>query len=210
MYLILLENHKAEFAEPIPEIYKILETNLAESIVEVYKALGGRTDPTSLESSSFDLQTSRFTLQLDEALHFNRYRLITLKSSIYDNLYGIDVEKYRMYCRKYEKECLKSGASKPFWSNKLAIQHFGHPEDFGDLSGNGAPGWKLLAFQEFLKDAFALQNNIKLMRIPIWEEIMFNKQLQKLKDLLLSPGQREAEVILNLIDRKLIRLYHLD
>ncbi len=208
--MILQENHKAEPAVTIKEIHKILETSMAEPILEGYKALGGLADPASLHSTSFDLQTSRFTLQLDEALHFNRYRFITLKSSIYDNLPGIDVDKYRMYCRKYEKECLKSGSSKPFWTNKLAEQHFGDPEDFGDLSGNGAPGWKLLAFQELLKDAYAAHNKVKLMRIPIWEELMFNKQLQKLKDILLSPGEREAEIILNLIDRKLIRLYHLD
>lgn len=174
---------------------------------QVYESLGGIGARPCIEIKGYQMTFGKFVVELDDQLHFNKYRLITLRNDIYEQLHGIDVNKFRMYCRKFEKECLKSGTSKGIWTNNQAEKCFGPAETPGDLGLNGASGWKLFAYQQFVKDLFAARHKVRLLRLSIWDEIMFNRQLIKLNDLLLNPGKEEAELLLKFIERKIIRLY---
>lgn len=189
--------HCKKMADPISQ----------EQLEQVYESLGGVGERPCVEIDGYQMTFGRFVVELDDQLHFNRYRLVTLRNDIYPNMHGVDLNKYRMYCRKHENECLKSGTAPGVWTSTTAEKHFGEAEEPGDLGLNGASGWKMIAYREFVKDLFASRNQIKLLRLSIWDEIMVNRQLIKLNDLLMSPADAQAELLLKYIERKVIRLY---
>lgn len=50
-------------------------------------------------------------LELDEYLHFNRYRLLTLESQLYKTLPAFPLQAYKDYCTRHEPQCYKAGRS---------------------------------------------------------------------------------------------------
>ncbi len=158
-----------------------------ESVLKIYHEMGG-------QNQQFPVRIARETLLIDEKLiividdhsHFNRYRLITLRSGIYSSLIGVDAEKYRRFCRMHEKECLKSGLLTENWANAKSIEYFGQPADPGDFFGNGSPGWKLKAFEDFMLDIIAMIKKMELIRISCYDTILQNGQLVRISKLLES------------------------
>ncbi len=156
-----------------------------ESALSIYQELGG-------QNQQFPVRIVRETLLIDEKLfiaiddhsHFNRYRSMTLRSDIYNSLKGVDAEKYRRFCRMHEKECLKSGLLTEKWANPKSIEYFGQPSDPGDFFGNGSPGWKLKAFEDFMLDLITLIKKMILVRISCHDSILVNGQLTRITKLL--------------------------
>lgn len=87
-------------------------------IKKIYKELGGCSDKIPLRIGNFDIkiQNNKY-LELDEQLHFNRYRLITLNSKLYVNCTFFNIDFYKNLCKVHEMDCLKSGGYGGKWKN---------------------------------------------------------------------------------------------
>lgn len=197
-------------AEEVDRTFKtgdLLKSFDKKAFLEVYCSLGGRLDNPEIIFSAPFMEFGRFCVLLDEPIHFNRYRAKTLRSSFYEGISSFPLMKYRTYCRKYEVECLKVGTSKPYWTNGEAERHFGSSQESGDLGLAGSSGWKLSALRDFAIDVMARQRKLRLLRMSVWDDLMVNKKLQKISDLLRSPDTTISESILNFVERKVVGLY---
>lgn len=174
---------------------------------EAYHALGAKGMAPEMSLKGYLFENTKFVLELDDRLTYNRYRLKTLRSDIYDSFPGINVERHRIYCNKFENECLKAGSAKGIWTNPESEAVFGKSEQPGDFGLNGSSGWKRMAMENFLKDLYARYKKLRLLRISVWDEILINKQLVKLVDLLSNPDKKTVEHILNHIERRVINLF---
>ena len=143
-----------------------------DQIKKIYNELGGCSNKISLWLCHVEikLQNDKY-LELDEQLHFNRYRLITLNSKLYVNCNLFNVDFYKDLCKNHEIDCLKSGGYAGKWKNNSTEKLFLKSSPFKDLNGNGSSRWKQRAFYDFIKDIFALENNKNLRRVSIWETI---------------------------------------
>jgi len=181
----------------------IAKTSFADEVLEVYHNLGGvQKLPIIRLPKKFILLENEVVLMLDEGLHFNRYRLQTFRSDFYHDLEDYPIEVYRNFCRKYEKECLKSGLAGKGWTFPFAEKHFGTPEERGFFSNNGAPAWKLRAFEDFLIDVCLHHNKKKFLRIPVYQQLMLNRKLIKINDILTAGDEEQRNAFLNYIERK--------
>ena len=88
--------------------FEIEYAGLDDEILDIYKKLGGIQESFPI-NYSWDIKYPDFIIELDEELHFNRYRLITLNSSIYNSYRYFSIGKYKEYCRLYENKCLSFG-----------------------------------------------------------------------------------------------------
>jgi hypothetical protein len=182
-------------------------TFLEKALLECYESLCGKADFPEIRFNVPFMEFGRFSVLLDEHIHFNKYRAKTLRSPFYESLSSFPLMKYKSYSRKYEVECLKAGTSNPAWTNPEAERHFGPSQRNGDLGLSGSAGWKLTAFKDFAIDLIARQRKIRLLRISVWDDLLINKKLTKFNELLISPGKAETELILKFVERKMIGLY---
>jgi hypothetical protein len=124
------------------------------------------------------LYEEKYYIFLEPDFHFNKYRLITLRSSLYDEkTLSFDLQKVRNFCRTKEREAAKSGFQKEIWSNSVAENIFGKAEDSGDFTGNGSSGWKLNALANYLFDFYALRKNLNLVRLTYYDVLMVQGNL---------------------------------
>jgi hypothetical protein len=207
LYKILKKSHSAEPPQDKLNLKSLFKSHWKDQVNKVYRDLGGTFDPALINVETYDLYTERFSLILDSPVSFNRYRLITLRSQVYEKLPGFDMEKLKLYCRKYERECIKTGLAYPYWTNALAEEHFGKAELPGDLIKNGAPGWKFKVYQDFLQDAYAAFTGKRLLRLSVWDEFLYQGKITRLNEVLLSPDAPSEEALLKYIERRIFKLY---
>ena len=168
--------------------------NNINKIKIIYDELGGCSDKIPLRIGNFDIKIeSNKYLELDEQLHFNRYRLITLNSDLYVNCHFFDKEFYKKLCKLHEIDCLKSGGYGGKWKNNSTEKLFKKSAPFKDLTGNGSSRWKQRAFYDFVKDVFALENKFILRRISIWETISNGILIKEILDKELSQHYEELK-----------------
>lgn len=171
---------------------------------EILVDLGGNGSIPLLEKLKFDFKIGRQLILWDDELHFHRYRLTTLKSSLYEELNFPFLESYKRLCRTYEKEALKSGMPQRIWNGPaVATSIFGPASEPGDFSGNGASGWKLLAYNSAQIDLQTRIHGYKLIRLNPYETIMTGGSLKRLDQLLVNPKEEQRAVIYNWLVRKL-------
>lgn len=177
-----------------------------ELLAEIFDSLGGSVFHLPLiERLKFDFKINRFLFIYDDAVHFNRYRSNTLKSNLYDTFSFAWSDAYKRLCRTFEKDCLKSGLQERIWFGPpIAEKVFGKSEEPGDLSGNGSSGWKLNAYNDAQYDLLTRLHGYKLIRIPVYENIMIGGSLKKIDDLLLNPKEENYQAIKNWLFRKLV------
>jgi hypothetical protein len=118
----------------------------------------------------WDLQFDRLVVELDEERHFNRYRAITLKADIYEELL-LPTAEYREFCDRHERDCLAAAGWRGNWTNLSAESEFGPAGPERQLDGPGSPRWKQRAFYDFVKDLAPLCLDMQLARLSIWETI---------------------------------------
>lgn len=184
---------------PFPDFNSILNSNYNDEVIRIYKELGGVEDVFPCNLRKWDLEFDNIPIELDEYLHFNRYRKITLSSSIYNELSSFPLDRYIFLCNKYENNCLKAGSYGGKWTNNSCEKQFGKPSNKGDLNGNGSPRWKQRAFYDFIKDLTPLLFNIPLVRISIWDELELNSRKILIKDILDDCDYFASDAINNLI-----------
>ena len=108
-------------------------------------------------------------IELDEELHFNRYRRITLEPDWMKSLPGRD--RYRTFATGREPECLAATWGQR-WTNVSSESLFGVADARGQFIANGAPRWKQRALYDAMKDAAALADDrIRLIRLATHDEI---------------------------------------
>ena len=141
----------------------------------LYRALGGIEPNPPYRPGSWDLAFyGGLVVELDEELHFNRYRAQTLDPSWAASLPWR--KPYLEFSRTYELQCLSAGRWGKRWTNPSCEVMFGPPTTSGDLEGAGAPRWKQRAFYDAFKDVAALHSStIRLSRISVWDTIGENR-----------------------------------
>ncbi len=171
---------------------------------EIYDDLDGTGELIILEKLKFDFKIQRNLILYDDELHFNRYRSITLRSDIYNEFNFSFSEGLKRICRTFEKDCLKVGLQVRIWSGSPMAKHcFGSPNEPGDFGGNGAPGWKLTAYNDAQYDLQTRLHGYKLIRINPYETLMTGGSLKRLDQLLINPKEEQAKAILNWFLRKI-------
>lgn len=176
---------------PYPKYDGIVSANYAEEVMRVYQALGGILDRFPDNVGSWDIVLNGAVIELDEERHFNRYRRVTLDSSIYDESLGFDWSDYIRYCEQNEQQCLKAASHGGYWTNDSCERQFGPPGSQGVLEGNGAPRWKQRAFYDFVKDLSPLVTRVQLIRVAIYERIKLPYADRSVADIL--DGQKPEE-----------------
>lgn len=149
-------------------------TDLGSEIQRVYKQLGGVLNSFPVNVGRWDLRVGAVAIELDEERHFNRYRLTTLKSSVYSNLPEFPLPSYRSYCVRREAQCLAAAKHGGYWSNASCIRQFGPKSSEGDLTPPGSPRWKQRAFYDFMKDLLPTICGTTLARVSIWDDVPVN------------------------------------
>jgi hypothetical protein len=189
---LLAEAGLPAWAEPSEKIHKPKwPKELAQQLQEVYEELQGKGDwrQISLEIPEGIVIANR-RLLIDDALHFNRYRAISLRADFYELLDAFPLANWRRYCRSEESACLKNGRLRERWTNPQAEQHFGTPAEPGDFTESGSPAWRMRAFQDALIDAAHVAGIQHVLRVSVHDRLLAEGQLQPLGKLLQS---RQAE-----------------
>jgi len=171
--------------------------------LQSYKALGGIQDVVPLRLGNWDMKFNGLIVELDEQRHFNRYRLITLDSPIYQQLPKFPLNLYREYCNKYEADCIKAGGYGGNWTNSSCEKQFGQSSMPNIMDENGSARWKQRAFYDFLKDVCILIHKVPLVRLSIWDEINTLERPRLLKDILKTNDFNEITSVKNLIKTRM-------
>lgn len=109
-------------------------------------------------------------IELDEQLHFNRYRAMSLTVEWARTLPWHD--DYLTYCRDREADCLADGRWGQRWTNPSCEKLFGSADPPGTFQGAGAPRWKQRALYDAIRDAVALAGTtVRLARLAIYDKV---------------------------------------
>lgn len=202
-----LESGEISFEEAFsfPVNDKLLDHKAVGLLHQAYEALGGIGEAVCLSHLKFDFKIDRFLFLYDGESHFNRYRLNTFKTEVYGSFTYSWVETYKRLCRTFERDCLKVGLQQRVWEGPpLASRCFGRPGEAGDLSGDGAPGWKLNAYNDVQYDLITRLSGYKIIRLPMYENIMVSGSLKRLDQLLGRPPEEVSSAIVNWLKRKMV------
>ena len=170
---------------------------------EIYEELGGIGAELPPIDYSFDIELMDKGVIIDGDIHFNKYRIFTFRSDLYDMIDGFPLQNYRRFCRTYEKECLKAASYGSMWSSNHAKKFFGESNDAGDLGLNGSNEWKLRAYQDFIVDLSSMIFDYKIFRISIYDNVLIGGKLIPLKELLMSRKKENEKYIISFFRKKI-------
>lgn len=201
----LLRDAKASISSgqiPYPRRADIESSKYVEEVECVYRELGGKKRAFPLRLRKWDLEVNGVAVELDEYLHFNRYRAVTLTSGAYQDLTCFPLALYKTYCKTYEERCLRAGSYGRKWTSPSCESQFGRGPKPRDLSGRGAPRWRQRAFYDFVKDLTPLVLRKPLVRVAVWDTVEVGHRPRTLEEILTEPSLAAAEGILSLIERR--------
>lgn len=133
--------------------------------IDVYRKLGGVQIQPRLAPGKWDLSFQDLVVELDEELHFNRYRLVTLSQDWSEVLpWATD---YRAFSLEHEGNCVRAGSWGKRWATTSTEVQFGPPGGPEDLTGAGAPRWKQRALYDSMKDGLAAAGVVRLARLSV-------------------------------------------
>ncbi len=168
-----------------------------EIVRHLYESFGGRLDPAGLRSGPWDLAFDGLLVELDEELHFNRYRAHTLAGQWADALPWTTT--YREFCVDFEERCIAAGSWGNRWTNPSCARHFGDGDPPKVFGHEGAPRWKQRALYDAIKDAYALSpDQPRLARISIYDQI----GNMSVGDVLDGRATTDAKMLVNLLRRR--------
>ncbi len=159
----------------------LVVAGVAREVIRVYRMLGGIHEQPRIAPGPWDLQIDEVAIELDEETHFNRYRALTLDSSLYRRLDHLDAGAYRAWCASREAACLTYGK---YWSTSSSEREFGPPGPRASLSGRGAPRWKQRAFYDLIKDLSPIVGHLKVTRVSIYDTVSCRGSAETLDELL--------------------------
>ncbi len=167
-----------------PRVDDVARSNHKHEIERVYRALRGKLTSIPLNLRAWDIEFEGIAVELDEYLHFNRYRAITLESASYKELTHFPLNNYCRFCKEREERCLRAGGYVGKWSNEGSEAQFGDASSPKDLSGNGAPRWKQRAFYDFIKDLSPLLIDVPVVRVAVWDTIVVDGRSKTVEEIL--------------------------
>jgi hypothetical protein len=173
---------------PAPVKIAVPESYCVSVLVPMYRSLGGQQSSSPARPGGWDLEFDSIAVELDEDLHFNRYRALTLESPLYQLLPDFPRIAYARFCAVREKACLNAGRYLGKWTNASSARKFGQPAPCGDLSANGSPRWRQRAFYDFFKDGLSLISDIRVARIAIWDSLEESPGSRMIRDILRDPA----------------------
>jgi hypothetical protein len=156
---------------PAPRL-ELLPADLAAAVVALYRGLGGQQEQPVLRPGAWDLALAGgVVIELDEELHFNRYRARTLAEPWAHNLPWRPA--YLAMCDHHEDDCLRAGAWGKRWTAESCERMFGPAAPAAHLDVNGgAPPWKQRAFYDAVKDAVAtVSGEPQVIRLAVHDDI---------------------------------------
>ncbi len=166
-----------------PKTEAVAKSDLKSEIECVYGKLDGILPSSPLNLRHWDMEFEQIAVELDEELHFNRYRGITLKSEIYTRLPKFPLDSYRHFCSDREDSCLRRSYGK-YWTNPSCEGQFGPASSLKNLYGNGAPRWKQRAFYDFVKDLSPLLINVKVARVAVLDTVLVAESTKTVREIL--------------------------
>lgn len=175
-----------------------------ETAQEVYRRLGGiKSDFPVNPRATWDIEFEGIAVELDEQLHFNRYRAITLSAQAYESLNCFPLNSYLSYCSRHEDACLRAGKHGKKWTNPSCERQFGASSLRGQLDGAGPARWRQRAFYDSLKDVASLIIGFPVVRLAIWDEVYLAGKMQALDWILRNPSEQGNQAIMSLIESRL-------
>lgn len=170
LFTILQRRHGALVKVPRARMAH-LPASVQGELLRVYRSLGGTLDFPVLAPGDWDFAfADGFLVELDEDLHFNRYRALTL-----DVPWSPEVpwtRAYRQHCLVGEDMCWKAGRLGGKWTSASTVGMFGAGGEPGELASGGSPRWKQRALYDAIKDAFAVHTGQhRLARLSIHDVI---------------------------------------
>jgi hypothetical protein len=155
-----------------PPRLDLLSEHLSAAVVTLSRELGGQQEQPVLRPGGWDLTlVGGVVIELDEELHFNRYRSRTLAEPWAQSLPWRSA--YLAMCDQHESACLRAGSWGKRWTNGSCERMFGPaaPAAHLDLPG-GAPRWKQRALYDAVKDAVAtVSSEPHVVRLAVHDEI---------------------------------------
>lgn len=152
--------------------------------------------------ATWDIEFQGIAVELDEQLHFNRYRAITLSSPAYEELKSFPRINYRSFCTQFEEPCLRAGSHGKRWTNPSCEKQFGVSPPRGQLEGLGPARWRQRAFYDFLKDLSSLIIGQPVVRIAIWDQIQIGEKFETVEWILKNPSDEGNQEILKLVKER--------
>lgn len=177
-----------------PTLETVKSSEYYGEVKSVYKNLDGILSEVPINLRKWDIEIDGAALELDEFLHFNRYRKVTLESNVYKHLPKFPITEYLNYCKFYEANCINAGSYGGKWTNDSCEKQFGKASPPKIFNGVGSPRWKQRAFYDFVKDLTSLLYDFPLVRLSIYDKVLVNgsqRQVQEILDLSGSFGSQE-------------------
>ena len=132
-----------------------LSSEVRVRVMNLYRALGGTGVSVQLRPGAWDLLfEGGLIVELDEELHFNRYRATTLEPAWAARLPWRD--DYLKFSTEHEAACLAAAQWGKRWTSPSCERLFGPADPPGTFGAGGAPRWKQRALYDAMKDAAAL------------------------------------------------------
>ncbi|WIB61437.1 hypothetical protein DEJ13_06300 [Curtobacterium sp. MCLR17_007] len=161
---------RAAGLQPAPVPRRLRTIDLPESsqaaVLDLYRRLGGLLEHPELRPGSWDFAYADVVVELDEDMHFNRYRAATLKAPG-----AITLPWTAAYIDFATTQEVRSGTGGRRWTNPSAERMFGPAQPHWVFDGNGAPRWKQRALYDALKDRAAVDGVVRLSRISIYDRV---------------------------------------
>ncbi|WP_200962728.1 hypothetical protein [Terrabacter sp. Soil810] len=175
-----------------------LDADVTAMLLDLYRHLGGRREDPDLRPGSWDLSANGVLIELDEELHFNRYRETTLRQTWAQSLPWN--RPYLEFCQSRESECLRAATWGKRWTSESSANMFGDAAPPGDLlSAAGSPRWKQRALYDAIKDAVAAHGaGTKVARLSVYDEVSG----QSLGNVLTGSARCQIEDLLALVDAR--------
>jgi hypothetical protein len=181
-------------AAPSAPRLETLPAQTAELVMDLYRRLGGIEDSPRLAPGPWDVAYSDgLLLELDEDLHFHRYRGTTLDAPWAELLPW--TVPYRQYVRDRER---RAGIGGRRWTSPSAERLFGRADPDGVFGVHGAPRWKQRALYDALKDAAAAVGQVSLARISIYDTV----EDVALNDVLYGRAHVSSDSIAELVNQR--------
>lgn len=185
---------------PAPRLADLPE-DLRSALLALYRDLGGQQERPALRPGAWDLAlTVGVVVELDEELHFNRYRATTLAQPWAKELPWR--EAYVTMCEERERDCVAAGSWGKRWTTAPTERMFGFAAPAGELEARGgAPRWKQRALYDAVKDAVAtLPGEPRVVRLAVHDQIGG----VSLGDVLAGRGGGSSSALRSLVDQRRI------
>jgi hypothetical protein len=154
--LLSRAGYKTAHSRPCAPRAKEFSPESSQRVDAIYRALGGTNANASLRPGRWDLAfEGGLVVELDEELHFNRYRRSTFEQSWTRPMPWRD--DYLRFTLEYEPACLAAGRWGKRWTNSSCERLFGKADPPGAFLPVGAPRWKQRALYDAMKDIWALE-----------------------------------------------------